>query len=88
MAPMDCLEAAQIAVAPASIESHQPIMGRRISGRGFSRSISPWLIIPDALSFNLGEMKSDSARINELLVNQRFRYLKDLGCNRFFVDEK
>jgi cytochrome bd-type quinol oxidase subunit 1 len=46
------------------------------------------LIIPDALSFNLGEMKSDSARINELLVNQRFRYLKDLGCNRFFVDEK
>src|SRR6266849_10751210 len=27
MAPMDCLEAAQIAVAPASIESHQPVVG-------------------------------------------------------------
>ena len=37
-------------------------------------------------TYNLGEVKSDAGQIDELLVDQGFRHLKDLGCNRFFVD--
>ena len=51
-----------------------------------------WSVVrPDMIvfeTFNWGEVKSDAGQIDELLVDQGFRHLKDLGCNRFFVDDK